>query len=147
MLHLMSCCHRSRTTFHERQSDFAPWTFTCCFWICPQSYRSLLGKSFCWSVNPFTAMGRIYTSQKRPSGWWPRTYIYVQPQFRFFAFVTARPLTWRLLHASEVSSSSVICLSSVRSGENLHTAKHKSVRRLFRSPNWFVLCDLQVLSW
>ena len=51
-------------------------------------------------------MGRIYTSQKRPSRW-PRTYIHVQPQFRFCAFVKARPPTWLLLHVSEVSSSSV----------------------------------------
>ena len=39
-------------------------------------------------INPFTAKGRIYTSQKRPSRW-PRTYIYVQPQFRFYASVKA----------------------------------------------------------
>ena len=56
--------------------------------------------------NPFTATGRIYTSPKRPSRW-PRTYIYVPPQFRFYAFVEARPPTWLLLHVSEVSSSSV----------------------------------------
>ena len=56
--------------------------------------------------NPFTATGRIYTSPKRPSRW-PRTYIYVPPQFRFYAFVKARPPTWLLLHVSEVSSSSV----------------------------------------
>ena len=57
-------------------------------------------------MNPFTATGRIYTSQKRPSRW-PRTYISVQPQFRFYVFVKARPPTWLLLHVSEVSSSSV----------------------------------------
>ena len=56
--------------------------------------------------NPFTATGRIYTSPKRPSRW-PRTYIYVPPQFRFYAFVKARPPAWLLLHVSEVSSSSV----------------------------------------
>ena len=56
--------------------------------------------------NPCTATGRIYTSQKRPSRW-PRTCIYVPPQFRFYAFVKARPPTWLLLHVSEVSSSSV----------------------------------------
>ena len=59
-----------------------------------------------YGFNPFTAKGRIYTSQKRPSRW-PRTYIYVQPQFRFYASVKARPPTWLLLHVSEVSSSSV----------------------------------------
>ena len=59
-----------------------------------------------WSLNPFTATGRIYTSPKRPSRW-PRTYIYVPPQFRFYAFVKARPPAWLLLHVSEVSSSSV----------------------------------------
>ena len=57
-------------------------------------------------VNPFTATGRIYTSPKRPSRW-PRTYIYVLPQFRFFAFVIVRSPTWLLLHVSKVSSSSV----------------------------------------
>ena len=57
-------------------------------------------------LNPFTATGRIYTSPKRPSRW-PRTYIYVPPQFRFYAFVKARPPAWLLLHVSEVSSSSV----------------------------------------
>ena len=36
--------------------------------------------------------------------------IYVQPQFRFTAFVTARPLSWQSSHVSEVSSSSVQCL-------------------------------------
>ena len=56
--------------------------------------------------NPFTATGRIYTSPKRPSRW-PRTYIYVPPQFRFYAFVKAPPPAWLLLHVSEVSSSSV----------------------------------------
>ena len=30
--------------------------------------------------------------------------------------------------------------------ENLQIETHKSGRRLFRSPNWFVLCDLQVFS-
>ena len=65
-----------------------------------------------WSLklNPFTATGRIYMSQKRPSRW-PRPYIlYVLPQFRFYAFVKARPLTWllTLLHASKVFSSSVV---------------------------------------
>ena len=30
--------------------------------------------------------------------------------------------------------------------ENLQIEKHKSGRRLFRSPNWFVLFDLQVFS-
>ena len=30
--------------------------------------------------------------------------------------------------------------------ENLQIAKHKSGRRLFRSPDWFVLCDLQTFS-
>ena len=58
------------------------------------------------AVNPFTATGRIYTSPKRPCRW-PRTYIYVPPQFRFYAFVKARPPAWLLLHVSEVSSSSV----------------------------------------
>ena len=62
--------------------------------------------SFTMVINPFTAAGRIYTSQKRPSRC-PRTYIYVQPQFRFYACVKARPPTWLLLHVSEVSSSSV----------------------------------------
>ena len=64
--------------------------------------------SFRWNLclNPFTATGRIYTSPKRPCRW-PRTYIYVPPQFRFYAFVNARPPTWLLLHVSEVSSSSV----------------------------------------
>ena len=33
-------------------------------------------------TSPFTATGRIYTSPKRPSRW-PRTYIYVPPQFSF----------------------------------------------------------------
>ena len=61
--------------------------------------------SWC-AFNPFTATGRIYTSPKRPSRW-PRTYIYVPPQFRFYAFVKARPPAWLLLHVSEVSSSSV----------------------------------------
>ena len=56
--------------------------------------------------NPFTATRCTYTSQKRPCRW-PRTYIYVQPQFRFYAFVKARPPMWSLLHVSEVSSSSV----------------------------------------
>ena len=59
-----------------------------------------------FSFNPFTATGRIHTSPKRPSRW-PRTYIYVPPQFRFYAFVKARPPAWLLLHVSEVSSSSV----------------------------------------
>ena len=60
-----------------------------------------------WEIfNPFTVTGRIYTSPKRPSRW-PRTYIYVPPQFRFYAFVKARPPAWLLLHVSEVSSSSV----------------------------------------
>ena len=67
-----------------------------------QSVRSTAS----FELNPFTAMGRIYTSQKRPSRW-PRTYIYVPTQFRFYAFVKARPPTWLLLHVSEVSSSSV----------------------------------------
>ena len=56
--------------------------------------------------NPFTATGRIYTLQKRPC-WWPRTYIFVQPQFRFHAFAKALPPMWLWLHVSEVSSSSV----------------------------------------
>ena len=30
--------------------------------------------------------------------------------------------------------------------ENLHIAKHKSGRRSFRSPDWFVICDLQIFS-
>ena len=30
--------------------------------------------------------------------------------------------------------------------ENLQIAKHKSGRRSFRSPDWFVLCDLQIFS-
>ena len=30
--------------------------------------------------------------------------------------------------------------------ENLQIAKHKSVRRSFHSPEWFALCDLQILS-
>ena len=33
--------------------------------------------------------------------------ICVQPQFRFYAFVKARPPMWLLLHVSEVSPSSV----------------------------------------
>ena len=63
---------------------------------------------FFWriGINPFTATGRIYTSPKRPSRW-PRTYIYVPPQFRFYTFVKARPPAWLLFHVSEVSSSSV----------------------------------------
>ena len=55
VLHLLSCCRRSWTTFHERQSDFAPLNFyllssghaqhaTNFYWF-------LLGKSWCWSVN------------------------------------------------------------------------------------------------
>ena len=74
---------------------------------------SLARQSASWSsyknhntFNPFTATGRIYTSPKRPSRW-PRTYIYVPPQFRFYAFVKARPPAWLLLHVSEMSSSSV----------------------------------------
>ena len=42
-----------------------------------------------FDFNPFTARGRTYRSQKRPSRW-PKTYIYVQPQFRFYASVKAR---------------------------------------------------------
>ena len=135
MLHLMSCCHRSRTTFHERQSDFPHERLPAVFGYAHNLTDLFLVSHSAEALTHSLPWDVYYTSQKRPSGWWPRTYIYVQPQFRFFAFVTARPLTWRLLHASEVSSSSVICLSSVRSGENLHIAKHKSVRRLFRSPN------------
>ena len=30
--------------------------------------------------------------------------------------------------------------------ENLQIEKHKSIRRLFRSPDWFVLFDLQIFS-
>ena len=30
--------------------------------------------------------------------------------------------------------------------ENLQIAKHKSGRRSFRLPDWFVLCDLQIFS-
>ena len=30
--------------------------------------------------------------------------------------------------------------------ENLQITKHKSVRALFCSPDWFVLCDLQIFS-
>ena len=69
--------------------------------------KNLLSKNVQPKIfNPFTATGRIYTSPKRPSRW-PRTYIYVPPQFRFYAFVKARPPAWLLLHVSEVSSSSV----------------------------------------
>ena len=77
--------------------------------VCLPKQREIYNK---WSLptknwfNPFTATGRIYTSPKRPSRW-PKTYIYVPPQFRFYAFVKAPPPAWLLLHVSEVSSSSV----------------------------------------
>ena len=73
-------------------------TVSCCQWLAAHGRDKLL--------NPFTATGRIYTSPKRPSRW-PRTYIYVPPQFRFYAFVKAPPPAWLLLHVSKVSSSSV----------------------------------------
>ena len=44
------------------------------------------------SINPFTATGRIYTSQKRPSGW-PRTYIHVRPTSILFLRICQRPAT------------------------------------------------------
>ena len=77
------------------------------FFNCPSPRSTLRLLAVLRTLNPLTATGRIYTctSQKRPSRW-PRTYIYVQSQFRFYAFVKARP-PWLLLHVSEVSSSSV----------------------------------------
>ena len=57
--------------------------------------------------NPLTATGRIYIRHKNDHPGGQRTYIYVVPQFRFYAFGKARPPTWLLLHVSEVSSSSV----------------------------------------
>ena len=56
----------------------------------PREVAGSLWQGCTFQVNPFTATGRIYASQKRPSRW-PRTYIYVQPDFRFCAFVKARP--------------------------------------------------------
>ena len=57
-----------------------------------------------FQINPFSATGRIHTSKNRPS-LLGQGRMYVQAQFRFYAFVKARPPTWLLSHVSEVSSS------------------------------------------
>ena len=82
-------------------------------------------------INSFTATEGIYTSQKRPCRW-PRAYIYVQPQFRFYAFVKARPSMWLLLHVSEVSSSSVRWSLLAFLGL-VHWENNSSMRRVFLS--------------
>ena len=64
-------------------------------------------------------------------------------------------LSLRLRRLSSVSTTedwalfvrrTFIFLSRKNNYQRKQIAKHKSGRRTFRSPNWFVLCDLQIFS-